>query len=96
MKTRIEKKNITMKKVVLSLVFVFAMVVSGQSQIFVMSEDGATGRDGTGVSGSEAIIPLHSVEYDQEVNYVPLGSGILALAGLGIGYALAKKRKQEK
>ena len=79
-----------MKKV-LSLTFVMMLALSSQAQVFVLEGEGAQ-RAGNS-SDINTIIPLHNVEYDQENDYVPLGSGVIALAGLGFGYLLAKKRK---
>ena len=94
MKEMNNRKNRSMKKV-LSLTFVMMLALAGQAQVFIFDEDGSN-RAGNS-SEINTIIPLHNVEYDQENEeiYVPLGSGVLALAGLGIGYALAKKRKQD-
>ena len=82
-----------MKKFLLSLSFVLALSFSGQAQVFTLDED----NERSGASGSDinTIIPLHNVEYDQENDFVPLGGGVLALAGLGFGYLLVKKRKQD-
>ena len=92
MKEMKNRKNRPMKKL-LSLTFVMMLALSSQAQVFVLEEDGS---DRVGNSSDiNTIIPLHKVEYDQENDYVPLGSGALALAGLGIGYLLAKKRKND-
>ena len=85
-------KNRSMKKV-LSLTFVMMLALAGQAQVFVLEGEGAQ-RAGNS-SDINTIIPLHNVEYDQENDYVPLGSGVIALAGLGFSYLLAKKRKQD-
>ena len=83
-----------MKRLVLSLTFVLALSVTGRSQVFVLSDDG-TDRNGTGSGDVNVIVPGHFVEYDQESDYVPLGGGLMALTGMGIGYLLSKKRKED-
>lgn len=92
MKEMNNRKNGTMKKV-LSLTFVMMLALAGQAQVFIFDEDGSNRAGNT--SDINTIIPFHNVEYDQENDYIPLGSGVLALAGLGFGYLLAKKRKQD-
>lgn len=80
-----------MKRLVLSLVFVFTLTVFGVAQVFVLpDEDGA--RKSVGSDEAHVIVPLHNVEYDQ-TNYVPLGGGLFALAAMGMGYLLSKSRK---
>ena len=92
MKEMNNRKNRPMKKL-LSLTFVMMLALSSQAQVFVLEDEGAQ-RAGNS-SDINTIIPLHNVEYDQENDYVPLGSGVIALAGLGFGYLLVKKRKQD-
>ena len=91
---RIERKDKSMKKTILSMFFVLAFSLGTQAQIFLMTKDESNRADEE-PSDISTIIPEHFVEYDQENDYVPLGSGIFALAGLGFGYLLAKKRKQD-
>ena len=83
--------NKSLKKALLSMLFVMAFSVGAQAQIFLMAED--DNRDEIDPSSIAIDVPIHFVEYDQ---YTPLGSGLLVLTSLGLGYALAKKRKQEK
>ena len=91
---RIEIKVKSMKKILLSMFFVLALAMGAQAQVFLMTKDESNRADEE-PSDISTIIPEHFVEYDQENDYVPLGSGIFALAGLGFGYLLAKKRKQD-
>lgn len=83
-----------MKKALLSMLFVVAFSTGLQAQVFVMSQD--AGRTPSDPSNIEINVPIHFEEYDQYEDYVPLGGGLLTLTSLGLGYVLAKKRKQEK
>lgn len=76
------------------MLFVMAFSIGAQAQVFLMNDD--DNRNGADPSSIDINVPIHFEEYDQYEDYVPLGSGLLVLTSLGIGYALAKKRKQEK
>lgn len=95
MKRRNLSENNTMKRLVLSLTLVFALAMAGQAQIFILSDE-----DNERIGNGELTlnVPEHFVDYDQEeeTEYVPLGSGLLALTGMGFGYLLAKKRKEDR
>ena len=83
-----------MKKALLSMLFVMAFSVGVQAQVFLMAED--DNRNGADPFSIDINVPIHFEEYDQYEDYVPLGGGLLTLTSLGLGYVLAKKRKQEK
>lgn len=47
-------------------------------------------------SNNVPILPYqHNLYGDQDADAAPLGGGILTLIGLGAGYAMAKKKKNE-
>ena len=60
------------------------------SQVFLDDNDEYIGRV---PAGPGAMIPEQNVDYDQ---YVPLGEGIVLLAGLAGAYLIRKKRKEDE
>ena len=55
-------------------------------------------REGEGSFGTMPLLPGHNtmIDYDADPKQVPVGSGLLLLAGLGLGYASLRKLKSEK
>lgn len=51
-------------------------------------------RAGKSKPGFGVMVPVQNVDYDQW-EYVPLGNGLLLLAGLGGAYLLKKKRSKK-
>ena len=41
------------------------------------------------------VLPLHDLINNQDADETPLGSGVIALMGLGAAYLVAKKRREE-
>jgi len=64
------------------------------SQIFMISEDEYNGNRTPGDPGvlGSVMTPTQNINTDQ---YVPLGDGLLLLAGLGGAYLLGKRKKEE-
>ncbi len=79
-----------MKKLIMTIAIATLMAVPATAQVFLDDEDlnnRATNPDGFGV-----MVPEQNVTYDQ---YVPVGEGILLLAGLAGAYLVGKRRKEE-
>ncbi len=96
-----------MKKYILTIVLAigFGMNLnaqigqSGKSDSFFSSNKYMEYRDGTeGMGNLMPLLPGHttSKDYDADPKQVPVGSGLLLLAGLGLGYASLRKLKIEK
>ena len=53
-------------------------------------------REGEGSFGTMPLLPGHNTlnDYDADPKQVPVGSGLLLLAGLGLGYASLRKLKK--
>ena len=63
------------------------------AQVFLDDDDLNNKRDGsTEVLGPGAYVPEQNVTHDQ---YVPVGEGMLLLAGLAGAYLVGKRRKEE-
>lgn len=61
------------------------------SQVFIMDE-GTNNRDELSSGNFTVMVPEQNVSYDQ---YVPVGGGVLLLAGLAGAYLLGKRRKED-
>ena len=60
------------------------------SQVFILEDDEFNKR---AVTEPGAMIPTQDVYYDQ---YVPVGEGIMLLAGLAGAYLLGKRKKEQE
>jgi hypothetical protein len=69
---------------------------SGKSDSFFSSNKYSEYRDETAM-GTMPLLPGHNTlkDYDADPKQVPVGSGLLLLAGLGLGYASLRKVKSE-
>lgn len=83
-----------MKKRILTIVAALTMAFTpAMAQVFVTDEEAwehvrvATEDPNLGV-----MVPLQDVEYDQ---YVPVGNGLLLLAGMGVAYLVGKRKKND-
>ena len=81
----------SMRKLVMLLFVLFAMIGPANAQVFMMNDNGSrNGADHEELS--DLNIPIHLVNYDQA--YAPLGNGLIILAALGGAYLFGKKRKE--
>ncbi len=88
-----------MKKILLLIgVFIIALSVNAQSDGFFKStyNDNVYNRIGSEVpTGGLPSLPDFNGELVQEAE-APLGTGIFLLTALGAGYAISKRRKEER
>ena len=68
---------------------------SGKSDSFFSSNKYSEYRDVTEDMGVMPLLPGHNTLKDYDADPVPIGSGLLLLAGLGLGYASLRKVKSE-
>ena len=78
-----------MKKLIMTIAIATMMAVPATAQVFLDDEDlnNRSTNDGFGV-----MVPEQNVTYDQ---YVPVGEGILLLAGLAGAYLVGKRKKED-
>ena len=69
---------------------------SGKSDSFFSSNKYSEYRDEIAM-GTMPLLPGHNTfnDYDADPKQVPVGSGLMILAGLGLGYASLRKVKSE-
>ena len=82
-----------MKKLIMTIAIATMMAVPAMAQIFLDDED--LNNRGNGASTTEGLgvmVPEQNVTYDQ---YVPVGEGILLLAGLASAYLVGKRKKED-
>jgi hypothetical protein len=82
-----------MKKLIMTIAIATLMAVPATAQIFLDDEDLNNRAGSSEVPG--AIIPEQDVTYDQFQPYVPVGEGILLLAGLAGAYLVGKRKKED-
>ena len=82
-----------MKKKIIAIAIATMMAVPAMAQIFLDDEDLNNRAGSSEVPG--AIIPEQDVTYDQFQPYVPVGEGILLLAGLAGAYLVGKRKKED-
>ncbi len=82
-----------MKKLIMTIAIATLMAVPAMAQIFLDDEDLNNRAGSSEVPG--AIIPEQDVTYDQFQPYVPVGEGILLLAGLAGAYLVGKRKKED-
>ncbi|MBO7616734.1 MAG: hypothetical protein J6T22_05970 [Bacteroidales bacterium] len=84
-----------MKKRILTIVAALMMAITpAMAQVFITDEEAweHVRAGGDEPSNINVIIPLENVEYDQ---YLPIGDGLLVLAGMGAAYLLSKRKKEQ-
>ena len=82
-----------MKKKIIAIAIATMMAAPAMAQIFLADEDLNNRSGSSEVPG--AIIPEQDVTYDQFQPYVPVGEGILLLAGLAGAYLVGKRKKED-
>lgn len=83
-----------MKKLILAITTILTLASApAMAQIFLDDEDLNNRAGSSEVPG--AIIPEQDVTYDQFQPYVPVGEGILLLAGLAGAYLVGKRKKED-
>ena len=82
-----------MKKLIMTIAIATMMAVPAMAQVFLDDEDLNNRAGSSEVPG--AIIPEQDVTYDQFQPYVPVGEGILLLAGLAGAYLVGKRKKED-
>ena len=82
-----------MKKLIMTIAIATMMAVPATAQVFLDDEDLNNRAGSSEVPG--AIIPEQDVTYDQFQPYVPVGEGILLLAGLAGAYLVGKRKKED-
>jgi hypothetical protein len=82
-----------MKKKIIAIAIATMMAVPAMAQVFLDDEDLNNRAGSSEVPG--AIIPEQDVTYDQFQPYVPVGEGILLLAGLAGAYLVGKRKKED-
>ena len=80
-----------MKKTVVLLTVLFMAVVPLKAQVFI-ADDEFEGMMRLAESEYVLVVPNQASDADQ---YLPLGDGVLLLAGLGGAYLLRKRKKKE-
>lgn len=82
-----------MKKLIAIIAALMLATAPAMSQVFIMDEDEYNnGRARTDANGFGVMVPEQDVTYDQ---YVPVGEGIVVLAGLAGAYLFGKRRKED-
>ena len=82
-----------MKKRIITIVAALMMVTApAMAQVFIMDEDEYNNGRVSDPAAFGVMVPEQDVTYDQ---YVPVGEGIVVLAGLAGAYLLGKRRKEK-
>ncbi len=82
-----------MKKKIIAIAIATMMVVPATAQVFLDDEDLNNRENGAStIEGLGVMVPEQNVTYDQ---YVPVGEGILLLAGLAGAYLVGKRKKED-
>ena len=82
-----------MKKLIMTIAIATLMAVPAMAQIFLDDEDlNNRGNGASTIEGLGVMVPEQNVTYDQ---YVPVGEGILLLAGLASAYLVGKRKKED-
>ena len=82
-----------MKKILLILTLLLILAAPMRAQIFIMEEEENGRVENVFGNGEWNNIIIHGSPDDQ-MNYMPLGEGIMLLAALGGVYLMGKKKKK--
>ena len=83
-----------MKKTLLILTILLILAAPMRAQIFIMEEEENGRVENVFGNGEWNNIIIHGSPDDQ-MNYMPLGEGIMLLAALGGVYLMGKKRRKQ-
>ena len=83
-----------MKKILTIFILLLVLAAPMHAQVFMMEDDNDPDRTVLG-NGTYGNVIVHGSTADQP-NYVPLGSGVLALTLLGGIYLLNKRREENE
>lgn len=82
-----------MKKLIIAITTILTLATApAMAQVFLDEGDDFDNRTRLSEGDFGAMVPSQDVEVDQ---YVPVGEGILLLAGLAGAYLVGKRRKEE-
>lgn len=82
-----------MKKLIIAITTVLMLASApAMAQVFLDDDDQFDNRTRLNEGDLGVMVPSQNVEIDQ---YVPVGEGILLLAGLAGAYLVGKRRKEE-
>ena len=79
------------KRIITIAAMLFLAVAPLRSQIFILSEEEMNTRATTEVPPLGVLVPNQNVANDQ---FVPLGEGVLLLAGMGAAYLAARRKRK--
>lgn len=82
-----------MKKLILAITTILTLASApAMAQVFLNDDDSYDNRTRLSEGELGVMVPSENVEIDQ---YLPVGEGILLLAGLAGAYLVGKRRKEE-
>ena len=81
-----------MKKLIAIIAALMLATAPAMAQVFIMDEDEYNNGRVSDPAAFGVMVPEQDVTYDQ---YLPLGEGIVVLAGLAGAYLLGKRRKED-
>ncbi len=81
-----------MKKLIVIIAALMLATAPAMAQVFIMDEDEYNNGRVSDPAAFGVMVPEQDVTYDQ---YLPLGEGIVVLAGLAGAYLLGKRRKED-
>ena len=82
------------KRWITAIITLFMAVTTAMGQVIYLDEDVNNLRQSRNGNEIGAIIPLQDKPYDQ-YDLVPVGEGMLLLAGLGAAYLVGKRKKND-
>lgn len=80
-----------MKKLIAIIAALMLATAPAMAQVFIMDEDEYNNGRVSDPAAFGVMVPEQDVTYDQ---YLPLGEGIVVLAGLAGAYLLGKRKKE--
>lgn len=80
-------------KIYIILAAALLLMNAVHAQVFIISDEEFLNSERLSQNTTIPFIPYQGGDSDQTLNYTPLGSGWLVLAGLGTAYLIRKRRK---